>query len=169
MRKPISARIPAIRGALKLYRVAAIITGIMLLLLLAEMVLKYSPLHVELFAGGSGGFLWFAPVFPGPGCEWYSMFIPGGMGCEIASGGDGVNISLLILISHGWFYVLYLFACFRLWSQMRWGFGRFINLALGGVVPMLSFFMEVRVAREVEAYIAEHDSPGTEAAPEATA
>ena len=54
---------------------------------------------------------------------------------------------------HGWFYVVYLFACFRVWSLMRWPFLRFILLALGGIVPLLSFFMEVRVAREVRAYL----------------
>lgn len=158
MLEPRPDRFPAIRGALKFYQIAAIITGVMLILLVIEMVLKYSPLHVELFMGGSGGFLWFAPVFPGPGCEWYSLFVPGGMGCEIESGGDGINISLLILISHGWFYVVYLFACFRIWSLMRWRFGRFLVLALGGVVPLLSFFMEVRVAREVRTYLAEREA-----------
>jgi integral membrane protein len=163
MAKPISARVPAIRSALKLYKIAATITGIMLLLLIIEMVLKYSPTHVELFAGGSGGILWLAPVMPGTECDWYSLFVPGGMDCEITSAGDGVNISLLILISHGWFYVLYLFASFRLWSQMRWDFTRFLLLALGGVVPLLSFFMERRISREVEAYIAEHDSSAQDA------
>jgi len=153
MPEPKVASFPAIRGALKFYQVASIITGVMLLLLLAEMILKYSPVHLELFAGGSGGFLWFAPVVAGPYCEWYSLFVPGGMGCEMVSGGDGVNLSLFILISHGWFYVLYLFACFRIWSLMRWQFPRFILLALGGVVPLLSFFMEVRVVREVRAYL----------------
>lgn len=158
MPEPKVASFPAIRGALKFYQIASIVTGVMLILLVLEMVLKYSPIHVELFAGGSGGLLWFAPVFAGPGCEWYSLFVPGGMGCEMESGGDGVNISLLILISHGWFYVVYLFACFRVWSLMRWRFGRFILLALGGVVPLLSFFMEVRVARDVKAYLAEREA-----------
>ena len=158
MPEPKVASFPAIRGALKFYQIASIITGIMLLLLVAEMVLKYSPVHVELFAGGSGGLLWFAPVMPGTECLWYSLFVPGGMGCEIESAGDGVNISLLILISHGWFYVVYLFACFRVWSLMRWRFPRFLLLALGGIVPLLSFIMEVRVVREVRAYLAEREA-----------
>jgi hypothetical protein len=41
---------------------------------------------------------------------------------------------------------------------MRWGFVRFIVLALGGIVPLLSFFMESRVAREVKAYLAEREA-----------
>ncbi|MFC4139835.1 MULTISPECIES: DUF3817 domain-containing protein [unclassified Microbacterium] len=141
MPEPKVASFPAIRGALKFYQVASIITGVMLLLLVAEMVLKYTPIHLELFAGGSGGLLWFAPVVEGP---------DGGL----ISTGDGFNLSLGILVAHGWFYVVYLFACFRMWSLMRWRFPRFIMLALGGVVPLLSFFMETRVAREVRAYLA---------------
>ena len=110
----------------------------MLLLLCAEMLVKYA-LGYELFLGGSGGFLWFAPVVEGP------------EGLE--STGDGMNLSLGILVAHGWFYVVYLFACFRVWSLMRWPFWRFLLLASGGIVPLLSFFLEVRVARDVRAYL----------------
>ncbi|HWM15880.1 MAG TPA: DUF3817 domain-containing protein [Microbacterium sp.] len=164
-RAPKLASFPAIRGALKFYQVCSIITGVGLLLLCAEMILKYTPLHVELFAGGSGGFLWFAPVIAGPGCEWWSLLAPMTNDCEMTSVGDGFNISLFILVAHGWFYVVYLFSCFRIWSQMRWPFLRFIVLALGGIVPLLSFFMEARVAREVRTYLADREA--AEAAPAA--
>jgi len=153
MPQPKLATFPAIRGALKFYQICSIITGVGLLLLLTEMILKYSPLHIELFLGGSGGFLWFAPVIVGADCEWWSLFLPQTNSCELTSTGDGVNLSLAILVIHGWFYVVYLFACFRVWSLMRWKFGRFVTLALGGVVPLLSFFMEARVGREVTAYL----------------
>jgi hypothetical protein len=142
MPQPKLATFPAIRGALKFYQIASVITGVGLLLLCTEMLIKYA-FGYELFLGGSGGFLWFAPVI------------------ETATGhestGDGLNLSLGILIAHGWFYVVYLFACFRVWSLMRWGFVRFVTLALGGVVPLLSFFMEARVAREVRAYLAQRE------------
>lgn len=161
MREPKVASFPAIRGALRFYQIASIITGVGLLLLVIEMILKYSPTHIEIFAGGDGGPLWLAPVIVGESCEWYSKipFAPGE--CEIVStgySGGGVNISLWILIAHGWFYVVYLFACFRVWSLMRWPFGRFILLALGGVVPFWSFIMEVRVARDVKAYLARREA-----------
>ncbi|WP_404311910.1 DUF3817 domain-containing protein [Agrococcus terreus] len=146
MPKPID-QIPQIRSATALYRVMSWVTGVFLLLLVIEMVLKYSPTHVELFAGGSGGLLYFAQVVPLPTCEWWSLFVPGGQGCEIQSLGDGFNISLAILIVHGWIYVVYLVACFRLWSLLRWPFGRLIAMALGGVVPFLSFFVEHRMHR----------------------
>lgn len=145
---PKLASFPAIRGALKFYQICSVITGTFLLLLVAEMVLKYTPIHLELFLGGSGGFLWFADVVDGP------------KGLE--STGDGVNISLAILIVHGWFYVVYLFSCFRLWSLMRWQFLRFIMLAAGGVVPFLSFIMEGIVARDVKRYLREREAAASD-------
>ncbi|MGO1410279.1 DUF3817 domain-containing protein [Microbacterium sp.] len=158
MAQPKLSSFPKIRGALRFYQICSVITGVGLLLLVAEMVLKYSPLHVELFAGGSGGFLWLADVAVGADCEWYSKLAMGaGSACVMESAGDGVNLSLGILVVHGWFYVVYLFACFRLWSLMRWGFIRFVALAGGGVVPFLSFMMETRVAREVKTYLAERE------------
>ncbi|WP_060916340.1 DUF3817 domain-containing protein [Microbacterium oleivorans] len=161
--QPKLATFPAIRGALKFYQIASIITGVGLLLLVAEMILKYTPIHVELFAGGSGGLLWFATAIPGPDCQWFSLFVPTTNTCDIVSTGDGLNISLAILIVHGWFYVVYLFACFRVWSLMRWRFPRFIVLALGGIVPLLSFFMEAKVAREVRQYLAEREAAASTA------
>ncbi len=141
MPEPKVASFPAIRSALKFYKVASFITGVMLLLLVAEMVFKYTPLRLELFSGGSGGFLWFAEMVPGIDGEYVSV-------------GDGTNVSTLILIAHGWFYVVYLFACFRVWSLMRWRFPRFLLLALGGVVLLLSFFLEARIERQVKNYLA---------------
>lgn len=141
MPRPIE-QLPQIRTAITFYRVMSWVTGVFLLLLVAEMVLKYSPTHVELFAFGASGPLALEAVVPGAGCQWYSLFVPGGMGCEIASLGDGFNISLSILIAHGWIYVVYLFASFRLWSLLRWPFARLFAMALGGVVPFLSFFVE---------------------------
>ncbi|WP_214468456.1 DUF3817 domain-containing protein [Microbacterium flavescens] len=137
-RPPKLATFPAIRGALKFYQICSIITGTMLLLLVAEMVMKYA-FSLELFLGGSGGFLWWAPVVEGPD------------GPE--STGDGFNLSLGILVAHGWFYVVYLVACFRVWSLMRWNLLRLAMLAAGGIVPLLSFFMEARVGREVRQYL----------------
>jgi hypothetical protein len=140
---PKLASFPAIRGALRFYQICSIITGTMLLLLCAEMIVKYA-VGYELYLGGTGGSLWFAPVVEGP------------EGLE--STGDGLNLSLGILIAHGWFYVVYLFSCFRVWSLMRWPFWRFLLLASGGIVPFLSFFLEARVARDVRRYLTEREA-----------
>ncbi|WP_395245871.1 DUF3817 domain-containing protein [Agromyces sp. MMS24-K17] len=140
--EPKLADLPRVRGALKLYQVSSIITGVLLLLLCAEMILKYA-FHYEVYAFGSGGLLSLQPVL------------------ETANGlestGDGVNLSTGILIVHGWFYVVYLFSDFRLWSLMRWRFPRFVLIALGGIIPFLSFFLEARIAREVNAYLASRE------------
>ena len=54
----------------------------------------------------------------------------------------GVNLTVWILIVHGWLYVVYLLVDFRLWTIMRWSVIRFLLIALGGVVPLLSFITE---------------------------
>ncbi|SDK27016.1 DUF3817 domain-containing protein [Cryobacterium sp. Sr8] len=133
--EPKPADIPRIPGALRLYKISSVITGVFLLLLCAEMLVKYAFGH-ELELGGPNGFLAFSPT--------------GTL--------TGVNLSTGILIVHGWFYVLYLFSDFQLWSMMRWPFTRFLLIALGGIIPTLSFFLEVRVAREVEAFLADREA-----------
>jgi len=136
--EPKLADLPRIRGALRFYQVASVITGVMLLLLCAEMLLKYV-WHFELYAFGPDGFLSFQPVLE--------------TAAGLESTGTGVNLSTGILIAHGWFYVVYLVSDFRLWSLMRWPFSRFIVIALGGVIPFLSFFLEARIGREVNRYL----------------
>ena len=111
----------------KTFRVTAYITGTMLLLLSGEMMLKYL-LGLEIEGGGPFGLLALVPV-----------------GTVVAA-----NISTIILIVHGWLYVVYLFGSFQLWSAMRWPLTYFPILALGGVVPFLSFITERRVRTMVE-------------------
>ena len=128
--QPKPSTFPAIRGALKFYQVAAPITGVLLLSLCAEMLMKYA-FGLELELGGAYGFL---------------AFVPSGTA-------TAVNLSTGNLIIHGWFYVVYLFAAFRLWSLMRWNVLRLLWLALGGIIPFLSFFFESRIPREVKGYL----------------
>jgi integral membrane protein len=111
----------------KNYRIAAYVTGGMLLLLTLEMILKYGG-GVEIEAGGPAGLIALVPV-------------------DTVS---AINVSTGILIVHGWLYVVYLLACFQLWTAMRWPLFWFPLLAAGGVVPFLSFFTESRVRRIVE-------------------
>jgi len=131
--EPKPADLPRIPGALRLYQVSSIITGVLLLLLCAEVVAKYF-FGTELEGGGPNGLLALVPE-----------------GTVTA-----VNLSTGLLIVHGWFYVLYLFADFRLWSIMRWPFLTFLVIALGGIIPFLSFFLEVKVGQRVKAFLAAH-------------
>ena len=128
--EPKLADLPRIRGALRFYQVASVITGVLLLLLCTEMILKYG-FGLELELGGPQGFLAFVPI----------------------DTVTAVNLSTGILMVHGWFYVVYHFSDFRLWSLMRWPFTRFILIALGGIIPFLSFILEARIGREVRAYL----------------
>lgn len=132
--EPKRADFPRIRSALRFYQVCSIITGTLLLLLCAEMILKYA-FGLELEAFGPQGLLALVP-------------------------GDAVvavNLSTGLLIAHGWFYVVYLFSDFQLWSRMRWPFLRFLVIALGGVIPLLSFFLEAQIGREVRTYLASRE------------
>ena len=62
----------------------------------------------------------------------------------------GINLTVLILIVHGWLYVVYLLADFRIWTLMRWPVTRFLLIALGGIVPFLSFYTEAKYAKLAE-------------------
>jgi integral membrane protein len=137
--KPKADTIPLIYSALKFYRVGAYITGTFLLLLVVEMITKYG-FHEVYQLGGSSGFIGLVPEESGPNAHDFVT---------------GVNLSIGILIVHGWFYVVYLIACFQVWSRMRWPFARFVLMALGGVVPFLSFIAEHFVAKLVRAELAE--------------
>jgi integral membrane protein len=128
---PDPADIPKIRRVISVYKVSSIITGTFLLLLLVMMVLRYG-IGVDIEMGGPYGFLALTPR---------DLIV-------------GVDLSTAILIVHGWLYVLYLGCDFLLWRYTRWSFGRFLFVALGGIIPLLSFFLEKRVPRQAEAVIA---------------
>ncbi|CEA08812.1 hypothetical protein BN1051_02170 [Arthrobacter saudimassiliensis] len=108
-----------IRSALGFYKVFSYVTGIFLLLLVLEMIMKYV------------------------------LDIPAPM---IGS----LNLYTGVLIAHGWLYVVYLIADFRLWQLMRWPFSKFVLIALGGVVPFLSFIVEARIHKQVLAELEAH-------------
>ena len=128
----VNPQLSRLGGALSFYRFSAYVTGILLLLLTVEMVAKYGyGMEVEMF--GQGGLF---------------ALVPDGQV-------QAFNLSQAILIAHGWFYVVYLFASFRVWSLMRWPFWRFLWLASGGLFPFLSFFIEHAATRVVRGHIAE--------------
>ena len=119
-------------GALAFYRFAAWVTGILLLLLGVEMIAKYGfGFEVEMF--GPAGFLAFTPTG------------------EVVA----FNLSRATVIAHGWFYVVYLYASFRVWSIIGWPFWRFLWLASGGLLPIFSFVIEHYGTRAVRAVMAE--------------
>ncbi|KAB1662345.1 DUF3817 domain-containing protein [Pseudoclavibacter chungangensis] len=133
---------PRIRRALRFYQVTAYITGVLLLLLTIEMVFKYA-LLVEIEAFGPFGPLALVP--------------------EVTT---GLNLSRWILIVHGWFYVVYLVACYLIWQLMRWPLWYLLALAAGGVVPFMSFVTEVIMARKVRRELEGFEAKAAETANE---
>ena len=116
------------------------ITGTFLMLLVVEMILRYGfGYYVEL--AGPYGFVWLVPHE------------------EVTA----VNLSLIVVTIHGWLYVVYLIACYLLWTYMRWTFGRLFVLALGGIIPLLSFFLEAINTRRVRDFLAQ--SPAVQVTP----
>jgi hypothetical protein len=132
MTGPAASQIEQVKKVLKLFTASSYITGIFLLLLMITWGIRRLPfLGFDLWLLGPNGFITF---------EQYGIE---GEGLPEV----GVNLTLAILIVHGWLYVLYLFADFRLWTLMRWSFFRFLIIAAGGVVPLLSFFTESYYAK----------------------
>ncbi|NCW22829.1 MAG: DUF3817 domain-containing protein [Actinobacteria bacterium] len=132
MSSPSPSQIPAIYSVLKFYKVSSYVTGVFLLLLMVTWGIRRLPfLGYDLWMFGPNGAISF---------ESYGI---DGEGLPEV----GLNLTVLILIVHGWLYVVYLLADFRLWTLMRWPFTRFLIIGAGGVVPFLSFYTEAKYAK----------------------
>jgi hypothetical protein len=135
---PPNDKLPAIRGVLKYFKVTSYITGIFLILIMILWGIRLS-IQADLWLAGPDGFLYLA---------FYSLDAAGE---KVGLPTSGLDITVISLIVHGWLYVAYLFGDFRLWTLMRWSFLRFIIIALGGIVPLLSFFTERHYTKVAEA------------------
>lgn len=135
MSAPLPSQIPQIRKVLKFYRASSYVTGVFLLLLMITWGIRRLPfLGFDLWLFGPNGFLTL---------ESYGVE---GEGLPTT----GLNLTVWILIIHGWLYVVYLIADFRVWTLMRWPVTRFLFIALGGIVPFLSFYTEAKFAKLAE-------------------
>jgi hypothetical protein len=123
---------PTAKSALSFYKVSSFITGIFLLLVVLEMTLKYA-FGQTIWSGGDVGFI---GLVPNPVDD---SGLPS----------DGVDISKLLLQIHGILYVVYLFADFRIWRMAELKFLDFLIIAMGGVVPLTSFFIERKYTKKV--------------------
>jgi cytochrome c oxidase subunit IV len=135
---PQTEQVATIRGVLKYFKATSYITGIFLLVIMILWGIRLS-VHADLWLGGPNGFL---------GLAYYSV---DDAGTKVGLPESGLDLTSISLIVHGWLYVAYLFGDFRLWTLMRWSFARFLLIALGGVVPLLSFFTEKHFAKVAEA------------------
>ena len=76
------------------------------------------------------------------------------LGMVLKFGFDKPGLSEFWDSKHGLLYMIYVFSTANLGFKMRWTLGRMVTVMLAGVVPFLSFWMERKVAREVEAQLA---------------
>ncbi len=97
-------------GALARYRVMAIITGSLLIVVFLGMLRYLEPVNVPE--------------------SWEPFFFA-------------------LAQVHGVVYIVYLATVLQLWMQARWGYGRLATMFFGGIVPLLSFFVERRITREL--------------------
>ena len=135
---PNSDQVKTIRGVLKYFKVTSYITGIFLVLIMILWGIRLT-IQADLWLGGPDAFLRLA---------YYSV---DSSGEKIGFPTSGIDITVISLIVHGWLYVAYLFGDFRLWTLMRWSFFRFLLIALGGIIPLLSFFTERHYTKVAEA------------------
>ena len=135
---PNSDQVKTIRGVLKYFKVTSYITGIFLILIMILWGIRLT-IQADLWLGGPDAFLQLA---------YYSV---DSSGEKIGFPSSGIDITVISLIVHGWLYVAYLFGDFRLWTLMRWSFFRFLLIALGGIIPLLSFFTERHYTKVAEA------------------
>ena len=137
---PNSDQVKTIRGVLKYFKVTSYVTGIFLVLIMVLWGIRLS-IQADLWLGGPDAFLQLA---------YYSV---DSSGEKIGFPTSGIDITVISLIVHGWLYVAYLFGDFRLWTLMRWSFFRFLLIALGGIIPLISFFTERHYTKVAEAQL----------------
>lgn len=115
---------------LNLYKIAANITGVFLLIISALYAIRL--IH--------SADLWLF----GEGKNWidFATFSLDADGFKSGLPTTGIDVTSMVLIVHGWLYVFYLYTDFRLWTLLKWNLGRFLLIAAGGVIPFLSFFAE---------------------------
>lgn len=121
---------PQLDKSLKLFKVTSYVTGVFLLLISVLYAMRLS-ISSDVWIAGPEGALALAQFSVDPTT-----------GERFGFPTQGFSFTNVSLIVHGWLYVVYLYANFRLWTELRWGIGKFLIISLGGVIPFLSFFTE---------------------------
>jgi integral membrane protein len=80
------------------------------------------------------------------------------LGIVLKYGYDKPRLSEFWDQKHGLLYMIYVLATANLGFKMRWSLGHMVAVMLAGVVPLLSFLAERKVAREVEGELAMPDA-----------
>jgi len=121
---------PQLTKSLKFFKVASYVTGIFLLLISVLYAMRLI-ISSDVWIAGPQGLVALAQFSVDPST-----------GERFGFPTEGFSFTVVSLIVHGWLYVIYLYANFRLWIELRWGIGKFLIISMGGIVPFLSFFTE---------------------------
>ena len=131
---------PELAKSLRFFKIASYVTGIFLLLISVLYGMRLG-ISSDVWIAGPQGPLALAQFYVDPST-----------GDRYGFPTVGFSFTVVSLIIHGWLYVVYLYANFRLWIQLRWGIGKFLIIAMGGIVPFLSFFTERYYTKVAEAW-----------------
>ncbi|MFI0372525.1 DUF3817 domain-containing protein [Actinomadura sp. 1N219] len=52
---------------------------------------------------------------------------------------------------HGFLYMVYLLVAYDLWRRTGWPLSRMVLIVLGGIVPLMTFFVERRIVHDARA------------------
>ncbi|RFS82747.1 DUF3817 domain-containing protein [Actinomadura spongiicola] len=52
---------------------------------------------------------------------------------------------------HGFLYMVYLLVAYDLWRRTGWPLSRMVMIVLGGIVPLMTFFVERGIVRDARA------------------
>lgn len=135
--KPRPETLPQVSRNITLFQIASMITGVMLFGLYIIAGIRWT-MHADVW------------LFTEHGTQLVQL-PPEGVELDYAPD-SGFNFTVIFLIVHGWFYVVYLIAAFFMWSSLRWPFWRFIAIAIAGTLVVVSFIVEwwmVRDARRI--------------------
>ena len=64
--------------------------------------------------------------------------------------GTGEDATLVISQLHGVLFIIYVVFAFDLGQKARWPFGKLLWVLVSGTIPVAAFFVERRVAGEIE-------------------
>ena len=137
---------PELKRALVFFKITSYVTGVFLLLISVLYGMRLG-ISADIWIAGPQGLVALAQFSVDPAT-----------GDRFGFPTEGFSFTVISLIVHGWLYVVYLYANFRLWILLRWGIGKFLLIAAGGVVPFLSFFTERYYSKVAESWSERNDS-----------
>jgi len=64
---------------------------------------------------------------------------------------DEPTLAGIVAPIHGAIYVVYLLVAYDLWRRTGWPLSRIAMIVLGGIVPLMTFYVERRIVRDARA------------------